>query len=158
GRPARPRSQPPLHPGPRPHRRRAAAPHRAAAAARIGPGGRMSAAATIDAPARATSMPPGPTGPLWTLGFLLWPDRFLDACYRRYGDFFTVRVPGRTIAIVADPEANRRIFTGDPDVLHAGEGNVILAPLLGTQSVLLLDGDAHMRQRKLILPAFHGER
>jgi cytochrome P450 len=122
----------------------------------------MSAPAVTAAPAppRETSLPPGPRAPLpWlTLNFLLRPDSFLDSCYRRYGDFFTIRVPGRTIVIVADPEAIKQVFTGDPDVLHAGEGNVVLAPLLGTQSVLLLDGDAHMRQRKLMLPSFHGER
>jgi cytochrome P450 len=53
----------------------------------------------------------------------------------------------------------KQIFTGDPDVLHAGEANATpLEPLMGKNSVLLLDGPEHMRQRKLMLPSFHGER
>jgi cytochrome P450 family 135 len=50
------------------------------------------------------------------------------------------------------------VFTGDPRLLHAGEANVVLLPVLGSHSVLLLDDDAHMAQRKLMLPPFHGER
>jgi cytochrome P450 len=52
----------------------------------------------------------------------------------------------------------RQVFTGDPNVLHAGEGNQVLKPLLGPRSVLLLDGADHMRDRSAMLPAFHGER
>jgi cytochrome P450 len=62
------------------------------------------------------------------------------------------------MVFTSDPEAVRRVFTGDPALLYAGEANVILAPLLGMRSVLLLDGPEHMRQRKLMLPSFHGER
>jgi cytochrome P450 len=50
------------------------------------------------------------------------------------------------------------VFTGDPRLLHAGEANVVLLPVLGSHSVLLLDEDAHMAQRKLMLPSFHGAR
>ena len=53
----------------------------------------------------------------------------------------------------------KQVFTGDPDVLHAGEANAApLEPMMGRNSVLLLDGPEHMRQRKLMLPSFHGER
>jgi cytochrome P450 len=52
----------------------------------------------------------------------------------------------------------KQVFTGDPRVLHAGEANVVLLPMLGHHSVLLLDEAAHMSQRKLMLPPFHGER
>ena len=44
------------------------------------------------------------------------------------------------------------VFTGDPDVLHAGEGNAMLEPLLGARSLLLLDGADHMAERKPLLP------
>ena len=60
--------------------------------------------------------------------------------------------------IVSHPDDVKQVFTGDPDVLHAGEGNAILRPLLGPRSVLLLDGPEHMRERKTLLPPFHGER
>ena len=60
--------------------------------------------------------------------------------------------------VVSHPDDVKQVFTGDPDVLHAGEGNAILRPLLGERSVLLLDGPEHMRERKTLLPPFHGER
>ena len=60
--------------------------------------------------------------------------------------------------VVSHPDAVKQVFTGDPNVLHAGEGNAILRPLLGERSVLLLDGPDHMRERKTLLPPFHGER
>jgi cytochrome P450 len=50
------------------------------------------------------------------------------------------------------------VFTGDPHVLHAGEANRILLPVVGPHSLLLLDEDAHMEHRKLLLPPFHGQR
>ena len=96
------------------------------------------------------------------VGFVLNPTGFFDECRRTTGDYFTLRVggsgSGRTMVFTADPEAVKRVFTGDPALLHAGEANIILAPVLGTRSVLLLDGPEHMRQRKLMLPSFHGER
>jgi cytochrome P450 len=72
---------------------------------------------------------------------------------------FTVRFPIGTIVFISDPGAIKQIFTGDPDVLHAGEANATpLEPLMGRNSVLTLDGPEHMRQRKLMLPSFHGQR
>jgi cytochrome P450 len=72
---------------------------------------------------------------------------------------FTLRVAQEgTWVFLAHPDAVRQVFTGDPRVFHAGEGNQILLPLLGPSSVLLLDEEAHMAQRKLMLPSFHGER
>ena len=90
---------------------------------------------------------------------MVTPTRFLDACQRKCGDYFTLRpAPGRTLVITADPAAVKQVFTGDPNLLHAGEGNVVLAPLLGSGSVLLLDGAEHLRHRRMMLPPFHGER
>jgi cytochrome P450 len=91
--------------------------------------------------------------------FILQPTRFLEDCQCRYGDLFTVRLSSqRTVVISSDPELVKQVFTGDPNLLRAGEGNVVLRPLLGPRSVLLLDGPEHLRQRRLLLPAFHGER
>ena len=92
-------------------------------------------------------------------GFMLWPTRFLDRCRERCGDYFTLRPErDRLLIVTADPAAVREVFTGDPDVLYAGQGNVPLAPLLGPGSTLLLDGAEHLRHRRLLLPPFHGER
>src|SRR5919201_2319881 len=112
-------------------------------------------------PPAATSLPPGPSlpRPIVAVPFLLWPTTFLEACLRLYGDPFPLPLaPGRTLVLTADPEEIKRLFTGDPDELHAGEGNAVLGPLLGRHSLLLLDGDEHMSQRKLLLPPFHGRR
>ena len=52
----------------------------------------------------------------------------------------------------------KQVFRGSPEQLRAGEANAPLGPVLGERSVLLLDGAEHLRQRRLMLPSFHGER
>jgi cytochrome P450 family 135 len=85
--------------------------------------------------------------------------RMLYACQDRYGDVFTIRLAYEgTWVMLADPEAVKQVFTGDPKVFHAGEGNQILGTVLGENSILVLDEKPHMSQRKLLLPPFHGER
>jgi cytochrome P450 len=106
-------------------------------------------------------LPPGPSapGPLQTLRWLARPAAMLDDCARRYGDMFAIRIAHEgTWVFVTHPDAVKQVFTGDPRLLHAGEANVVLLPLLGNQSVLLLDEQEHMAERKLMLPSFHGER
>jgi cytochrome P450 len=106
-------------------------------------------------------LPPRPPLPRLTMatGFVLRPTEFFDACQAAVGEYFTLRpAPGRTLVVTSDPRAVRQVFTGDPDKLLAGEANIILAPMLGMRSLLLLDGPEHLRQRKLMLPPFHGER
>jgi cytochrome P450 len=76
---------------------------------------------------------------------------------QRYGDVFSVKfLIFGTGVYVADPVAIRDMFTGDQSDLHAGEANEPLAPVLGANSVLVLDGPQHLRQRKLLLPPFQG--
>ena len=82
---------------------------------------------------------------------------FLAACRRRYGDAFTVRFVGfGRWVYFADPETVASIFQADPDVLLAGEARDMLEPVVGPRSVLILDGDEHRRQRRLLLPSFQG--
>jgi cytochrome P450 len=109
----------------------------------------------------ATSLPPGPRMPrpvqtaIWARG-AQW---MLAQCRRRFGDTFRLDIAYEgTWILLSNPEDVRRVFTGDPNILHAGEANGILRPVLGDNSVLLLDGAPHMEQRKLMLPSFHGER
>ena len=59
---------------------------------------------------------------------------------------------------LADPDDVREMFTAPPEVLHPGEGAKVLEPVIGANSVILLDEGAHLSQRKLMLPAFHGEK
>jgi cytochrome P450 len=101
---------------------------------------------------------PRPPPPLQSAWYGLAPFSFFDAARRRYGPVFTVRAMGMTWIVLADPEAVRDVFNGDPAVLHSGEANLPLRPLIGTRNVLLLDGAEHLRRRKLLLPPFHGAR
>src|ERR671932_2635266 len=107
------------------------------------------------------SLPPGPRYPaaLQLAGFWTRPLASLERCRARYGTPLTLRLPATPpFVLFAKPDHIKAIFTASPDVLHPGEGARILEPIVGTHSVLLLDGDAHMEQRKLMLAAFHGER
>ncbi len=123
-------------------------------------------AATTTAPrpvagAAKPALPPGPPLPraIQTLFWSRQARRVLYACQDRYGDIFTLRIAfGETWVVLADPEAVKQVFTGSPEVFHAGEGNEILAPLLGRNSLLVLDEKRHIGQRRLLLPPFHGER
>ena len=96
---------------------------------------------------------------LQTTGWWTRPTGFLNRCRRIYGKRFTVRLAAQDpFVVISDPEEIKQVFTAPPDVLHPGEGTRILEPIVGPNSILLLDEDAHMSQRKLVLPAFHGER
>lgn len=106
------------------------------------------------------ALPPGPRLPtaLQTALWFLAHERQLLKWRDRYGPVFTVRVLGfGTSVCVGEPELVKQVFTADPAVLHSGDlspsGNVI-----GRGSLLALDEDEHLRHRRLILPAFHGER
>jgi len=107
-------------------------------------------------------LPPGPKAPpiVQIARWVLTPLSFLDACHRRYGDVFCLHAPGgERFVIVATPELIKRVLAADPDVLQAGVSNkTLLEPMLGLHSLLTLDGREHLRQRRLLLPAFHGER
>jgi len=105
-------------------------------------------------------VPPGPRWPraVQTAWWAARPLSLMRYCRRRYGDVFTVRPYGfGDIVLVADPGLIKEVFTGDRDVFAAGEANAAMSPVLGRHSLLVLDGDRHLRQRKLMLPPFHGE-
>jgi cytochrome P450 family 135 len=108
-----------------------------------------------------SGLPPGPSlpAPLQTLAWVTRPKPFLRRAQAEHGDQFTIRIFQRdAMVVLADPEHVKQVFTGPADVLRAGEANEVLMPVLGPHSVLLLDGAEHLRQRRLMLPAFHGER
>jgi cytochrome P450 len=105
-------------------------------------------------------LPPGPTAPRqWqTLHYGFRPYPFFLGAQRRHGDVFTVKVLRETWVVLADPADVRTVLTTDPAQTVSGEANLPLRPVIGTRNVLLLDGPEHLRRRKLLLPAFHGER
>jgi cytochrome P450 len=106
------------------------------------------------------ALPPGPRLPLLAQSALTWQRTipYLRWARRRYGPVFTIRsLPWGTAVVINDAELVKEIFTGDAAVFHAGEGNSLLAPVLGERSVLVLDEDEHLQARKRLLPPFHGE-
>lgn len=107
------------------------------------------------------ALPPGPRSPapLQTLGWWARPFPFFLRNRERYGTRWTMRLVGMpTFVTLSDPEDVRQVLTAPPDVLHPGEGARTLEPVMGPSSVILLDGDAHLEQRRLLLPAFKGGR
>jgi cytochrome P450 len=108
----------------------------------------------------ATGLPPGPRMPAVINGlrYARDPLGFYSRLRRRHGDIFRVSfVDFPDLVFLASPELVKQLFTGDPHQLHAGEANAtILEPAVGPRSVLLLDDERHLRERKLLLPAFHG--
>src|SRR3954453_17715232 len=110
---------------------------------------------------RGMTLPPGPALPLplQTLAWMTRPGPFMWRARQRYGDTFTVRLASYPpLVFLSEPEHVREVLTGDPGKFHAGEANRILLPFVGPHSVLLLDDEPHLRQSKLLLPPFHGER
>jgi cytochrome P450 len=88
----------------------------------------------------------------------------MERCGRRFGDAFTLRFPpirhiGRPpLVFLSDPDAIRDVFTADGDALRAGRANRMFEGVLGKHSLLVLDGDEHASERRLVQPPFHGDR
>lgn len=104
-------------------------------------------------------LPDGPQAPPWLqiVQTIVRPFEFLEECAQRYGDTFTLRSPGgRPYVVLSHPQALQELFTADPKLFDVG--NKSLQFFLGDNSLLLLDGERHQRQRRLLLPPFHGER
>ena len=113
------------------------------------------------APSPVRGLPPGPRMPR-ALQTAIWSRKaqwMLEQSRARFGSMFTIEIAHEgTWVMLTDPEAVKQVFTGDPRIFHAGEGNEILRPFLGDNSVLVLDEKPHIAQRRLLLPPFHGER
>ncbi len=106
-------------------------------------------------------LPPGPgaPGPLQLFSFLYEPIAFLQAVRATHGEVVTIELPGMWPLIqMSKPEHVEEVFKGPARELHAGEANQLLEPFLGSHSVLVLDDDPHLEQRRLLLPPFRGER
>ncbi len=106
-------------------------------------------------------LPPGPRQPsaMQTVGWWARPISYLERCRARYGKRFTIRLLSTPpFVMLSDPDQVKELFTAPPEVLHPGEGARILEPVVGKNSVILLDEREHLSQRRLMLPAFHGEK
>jgi cytochrome P450 len=94
-----------------------------------------------------------------TLRWIARPIAFMESCRRRYGDAFSVSFVGfqRPMVILSDPKAIRALYTEPANGLPPGR-KISLLPILGPNSVLLIEGREHLARRRLMLPPFHGER
>ncbi len=109
----------------------------------------------------SNNLPNGPTMPVFLrlIKFITQPTQYLDEFSQIYGDTFTVWGRQNTpIVYFSQPQALQQIFNADASKLEAGRGNRGLKFLLGDNSLVLLDGDRHQRDRQLLTPPFHGER
>lgn len=108
-----------------------------------------------------TSFPPGPAAsPLMqTMRWFFRPLAFLEDARREFGEIFSVSFVGFETPMVmfSDPAAVKAVYTNSANTLPPGR-NLLLEPLMGSRSILLLEGSEHLARRRLMLPPFHGER
>jgi cytochrome P450 family 135 len=107
-------------------------------------------------------LPPGPRAPaaVQTVEWVARPTDLLRRSAARFGEPFTLRTlwADAPMVVVSDPESIRRVYAAPAELLRGGGSSTVLEPFAGPSSILLTDGAAHMRQRKLMLPPFHGDR
>lgn len=96
---------------------------------------------------------------LRTFRWILRPLDVLEERAQRYGDIFTIgKNSSSPLVYISNPKAIQQILTTDPENFEIGPGNQVLKFLVGENSLILLDGTRHQRQRRLMMPPFHGER
>ena len=107
-------------------------------------------------------LPPGPRAPAaWqTVGWTVRPAAFLRRVHERFGDPVTIRTfwTDEPMVLFSSPDAVRELFRLDPAVAPAGQSWEFMRPFAGPHSILVLDGEPHIRERRLIQTPFHGER
>src|SRR5690348_643687 len=88
------------------------------------------------------------------------PIELMERCRGHYGAVFTLRLgPSQDVIMIGEPKLAKQVLTGDPGVFRAGDTNGLFRPIVGANSILLLDGDVHLEQRRILLPgvgASHG--
>ena len=107
-------------------------------------------------------LPPGPRAPAaWqTVGWTVRPAAFLRRVHERFGDPATIRTlwTDEPMVLFSHPDAVREVFRLDPAIAPAGQSWEFLRPFAGSHSILVLDGEEHLRERRLVQTHFHGER
>jgi cytochrome P450 family 110 len=105
--------------------------------------------------------PDSPQIPKFTqlIKWVINPLQLMETSANTYGDCFTLWLTGKKpVVFFSHPQAIGQIFTSPPEQFDAGSSNKLIQPLLGDNSLLLLDGAPHQRQRRLLTPPFHGEQ
>ena len=107
------------------------------------------------------ALPPGPSAPalVQATRWMRSPVSLMEECRERYGETFTVRMARvGELVFISDPPSVKRLFSADRENRLPEGRSVLLEPVLGRRSLLLLEGEDHLRSRRLMLPQFHGER
>jgi len=111
---------------------------------------------------RTTALPPGPGAPaLWqTLAWMSRPGAFLQGVHRRFGDPATIRTywTEEPMVLFSGPDAVREVFALPAAIAPAGQSWEFVRPFAGPHSILVIDGDEHLRERRLLQKPFHGEQ
>jgi len=106
-------------------------------------------------------LPPGPGEPaaIQMTEWIVRPTALLRRCHARYGEPFTLKIgwSDAPMVLITEPADIKRVFAAEPDVLVGGASSTVLEPFAGPHSILVLRGPEHLRQRRLMLPPFHGE-
>lgn len=101
--------------------------------------------------------------PVWweRIQWVFDPVAYMEKAFEQYPDLFNAKVIsfGNDLLFVQNPQALQQILTSDRKQFSApGKYNGILAPIVGYNSLTSLDGQEHKKERKLLMPSFHGER
>jgi len=112
----------------------------------------------LDTPVRRPPVLSTPSA-LQTLMFGLAPMEFNLRANRQLGDVWRIDLPSQRepFVMTSHPDHVKALFTADPADAPSLTGETPLRPIMGPNSVLMLVGERHMRERKLLLPPFHGE-
>jgi cytochrome P450 len=94
-----------------------------------------------------------------TLRFNVRQIEFVFRAHRELGEVFSFQavLDDEPVVVTSHPDHVRSLFTADPALAPSLTGESALRPIVGPNSVLTLTGPGHIRQRKLLLPPFHGE-
>ena len=106
-------------------------------------------------------LPDGPKTPslFQSINWIAKPFEYIEECGKKYGDIFTLRLLGLPPSVyVANPQGIKEIFSADAKYFDAGRSNDFVRPLVGYDSILLMDRSRHKKERKLLMPPFHGEK
>jgi cytochrome P450 family 110 len=105
-----------------------------------------------------SKLPPGPRGK-WrpTLRLIRSPREAMEAWVKEFGDPFLLTALNGPVVVTGREDLIRMIH-GQPPEIYEPFAVATIGPLIGPESIFVLDGDAHRRERRLVMPMFHGDR
>jgi unspecific monooxygenase len=116
---------------------------------------------TINKPLTKSQLPDGPKTPTFfqLINWIIRPFEYLEECTDKYGDIFTMKLFGfPPLVFISNPQGVQEIFSGDAKYFDVGRTNDLVRPILGDRSIVLMDGSQHKKERKLLMPPFHGDK